>query len=301
MNVRVQDRAMLKKAAKAIKSRLSTVWKGGGSQSTPRLASRTALLTIPLPPDEGTGWKPYNQYQGATANCSSLSCHVSVLVPGHCPHPPHAHQEEEILLMLAGEADLLLPEPAPGSPTGQVRLKPGQFTYYPAYFPHTLRAAGGEPANYLMFRWYGAGVSREPCLGFGQFDLTQSPPGTEVPQGFHARLLFEGSTGYLRKLHAHVTTLAPGAGYEPHADRHDVAIIVLEGEIETLGRRLKQHSLVFYAAGEPHGMRNPGAKPARYVVFEFHGERVSLLRKVTDTQRLKRKVKAIGRSAWGRP
>lgn len=291
---------VLKKAAKAIRSRGSTAWEGG-SQSMPRLTSRTALLTIPLPPDEGTGWKPYHQYQGATANCASLSCHVSVLVPGHCPHPPHSHQEEEILLMLAGEADLLLPKLATGTPTGQVRLKTGQFTYYPAYFPHTLKAAGSEPANYLMFRWFAAGASPGQRLGFGEFDLNQSPWKAEVPKGLHARLLFEGPTGYLSKLHAHCTTLAPGAGYAPHADRHDVAIIVLEGEIETLGRRLKPHSLVFYAAGEPHGMLNPGAEVARYAVFEFHGERLSLLHKATDPRHWKRKLKALARGTWGRP
>jgi MoaA/NifB/PqqE/SkfB family radical SAM enzyme/quercetin dioxygenase-like cupin family protein len=298
-NVPFQDRTMLKKAAEGIRNRTSTMWKGDGKQSMPRLTSRTDHLTIPLPPDKDAGWKPYYQYKGGTANCDSLSCHVSVLVPGRCPHPPHSHKEEEILLMLAGEADLLLPELATGNPTGQVRLKPGQFTYYPAYFRHTLKAAGSEPANYLMFRWYASGASRRPLLGFGQFDLMQSP-GTEVPQGFQARLLFEGSTGYLSKLHAHVTTLAPGAGYEPHIDRHDVAIILLEGEVETLGRRLKPHSLVFYAAGEPHGMVNPGTKPARYAVFEFHGERASFLRTVTDPQRWKGKLKAAGRGVCDR-
>ena len=29
--------------------------------------------------------------------------------------------------------------------------------------------------------------------------------------------------------------------------------------------------MIFYAAGEPHGMSNPGRVTAKYVVFEFHG------------------------------
>jgi quercetin dioxygenase-like cupin family protein len=279
---------MLDNVVKAIRSSVASVWERGGSRTHPRLNSRTDLLTIPLPPDERAGWKPYYQYEGPTSNCAFLSCHVSVLVPGHCPHPPHSHREEEILLVLAGETELLLPEPATGNPTGSVHLQPGQFAYYPAGFPHTLRAGKGAPANYLMFKWYAAGASSGPCLGFGQFDLMHSPLETEAPRGYQARLLFEGPTRYLDKLHVHVTTLAPGAGYADHADRHDVAIIVLEGEIETLGRRLKPHALVYYAAGEPHGMCNPGAEPARYAVFEFHGERVPFLRKVSDPRRWKR-------------
>ena len=57
-----------------------------------------------------------------------------------------------------------------------------------------------------------------------------------------------------------------------------MAIVVLEGEVETLGKRVGPHGVIFYAAGEPHGMRNAGNVIARYIVFEFH-ERTSLLEK----------------------
>ena len=65
----------------------------------------------------------------------------------------------------------------------------------------------------------------------------------------------------------------PGAGYAPHADPYDVAVIVLEGTVETLGRRVEPCGLIFYKAGEPHGLENPTDHVARYVVFEFHGHR----------------------------
>ena len=32
------------------------------------------------------------------------------LSPGHSPHPPHTHVEEEILIVLQGEADILIAE-----------------------------------------------------------------------------------------------------------------------------------------------------------------------------------------------
>jgi hypothetical protein len=72
-------------------------------------------------------------------------------------------------------------------------------------------------------------------------------------------------------LHCHVSTLAPGAGYAPHIDAHDAVIVVLEGEVQALGERARPFDLIFCAAGEPHGMHNPGPATARYVVFEFHG------------------------------
>ena len=44
----------------------------------------------------------------------------------------------------------------------------------------------------------------------------------------------------------------PGAGYDPHVDANDMVIIVLEGEIETLGERVAPHGVVIYPTGEPH-------------------------------------------------
>jgi quercetin dioxygenase-like cupin family protein len=89
-----------------------------------------------------------------------------------------------------------------------------------------------------------------------------------VAAGFR---FFEDPTAYLGKLHAHVTDLQPGAGYPAHEDKYDVAILVFSGSVETLGKRVGPGGSIYYAAGEPHGMRNAGDQPARYLVFEFHG------------------------------
>jgi len=67
-------------------------------------------------------------------------------------------------------------------------------------------------------------------------------------------------------------------GYEPHGDDYDVSIVILEGEVETLGKRVGPHSVIYYAAREPHGMYNPGEVAAKYIVFEFHGHPSILIR-----------------------
>jgi hypothetical protein len=95
-----------------------------------------------------------------------------------------------------------------------------------------------------------------------------TPPEGAAP--FWNRRVFEGPSGCLGKLHAHFTVLAPGGGYEPHRDSYDVAIVTLEGTVETLGQRVEPLSVIYYGAGELHGMRNVGTIPARYIVFEFH-------------------------------
>lgn len=234
------------------------------------LASEVHPQTLPLKPDLVRGWKPYPLFNGATTETETFSCHTSVLVKGHIPHPPHRHREEEILIMLSGEGDVILPEVSGPNGDHVIRLKPGQFVYYPAGFPHTLQAVSEAPANYLMFKWYARPKSLDSMLSFGQFDMMESFRG-EVKSGFITRKLFEGPTGCLKKLHCHTSILTPGAGYSPHADPYDVALIILEGEVETLDRRAHPHDVIFYAAGAPHGIRNPGTVPAKYLVFEFHG------------------------------
>jgi mannose-6-phosphate isomerase-like protein (cupin superfamily) len=235
----------------------------------PRLTSLIRPLAIPLPPDEKRGWKPHRLFRGSTADVRSLTCHVSVLTHGHCPHPPHRHDEEELLLLLAGEVDLILPD-APSSPGNpRTRLQPGQLVYYPAQFAHTLEAVSEEPANYLMFKWRADAVEATSRLPFGRFDLSGFVKSQKAKEGFRPRRVFEGPTGCLRRLQCHVSTLTPEAGYAPHVDAYDVAIVVMEGEVETLGERVKPHGVIFYPAGEPHGIRNTGHATAKYVVFEF--------------------------------
>lgn len=102
----------------------------------------------------------------------------------------------------------------------------------------------------------------------------------------------------------------PGAAYAAHVDAYDVAIVVLEGEVETLGQRVGAHGLIFYPAGEAHGMSNPGPALARYLVFEFHGSHSklpnalanppSLIAKLADPKRWQRKLRQVFRQLRGK-
>ncbi len=238
----------------------------------PVLTTWIQSLELPLKRDEDRGWKPYPVFRGPTPNVADLSCHVSVLDPGVTPHPPHDHLEEELLVVLDGEAELVLD----GEGAGRSRVaRAGTVAYYPVHQRHTIRGAGPRPVTYLMLKWRGHGSAAESHLETGVFEDDASA-GIEVADGFRVRRIVEGPTRYLGKLHAHVTTLAPGAGYRPHVDAHDVAILVLAGVVETLGTRVGRHGVVFCAGGEPHGMRNVGDGPARYLVFEFHKNEADL-------------------------
>lgn len=224
---------------------------------------------LPLFGKKVTSWSFHGGFEAGTANLRHVAEHMSVLAPGATPHPPHVHQEEEILLVLDGEAEIVHSRMAEDGPPVLHRLGPGEFSYTPAWSPHTLRNPSADRSvTYLVYKWAG-----RPRAASGALSAQVVRPDWSVPfagTGFKTRKVFEGPTGYLGRLHAHITELDPGAGYGAHADAHDVAIVVLAGEIEVRGRMLRRGGVVFLPGGVRHGMKNIGTTPALYLVIEFH-------------------------------
>ena len=83
-----------------------------------------------------------------------------------------------------------------------------------------------------------------------------------------------------------------------------MAIVPLDGTLETLGQTVSPKSVIYYGAGELHGMRNPGTEPARYLVFEFHAPGVDPLRgfplHLRITSALIKGAKRLARPVWRR-
>ena len=134
-------------------------------------------LALPLADDSERRWKPYRMFNGATPIIEELSCHASVLSPGFTPHPPHSHEEEELLIALQGEADLIISDGPSTDYARTERLSPGSFIYYPAGQYHTIRNSGVSPISYLMFKWRGDALTGGHAGGNPHFPLRQRPYG----------------------------------------------------------------------------------------------------------------------------
>jgi quercetin dioxygenase-like cupin family protein len=90
--------------------------------------------------------------------------------------------------------------------------------------------------------------------------------------GAQFRSLVDTTTANLARLEMHVTTLAPGsAPHAPHRHSHEEIMIVQSGSLDVLQngvtRRVSAGAVIFEAANELHGLRNPGPDSARYVVI----------------------------------
>jgi uncharacterized cupin superfamily protein len=221
------------------------------------------------------GWKPHHLFRGVTAGLAEMRCHVAVLEAGHRPHPPHEHEHEEILIVLDGTADLALQTSA-GSPlTTPQRVERGAVAYYPAGFFHSISNPSDAPVTYLMFKWKsGHRANKEGALAHHLITSSASLQTINLTRanGFGTEQLLDGKSDWLCKLHAHATVVEPGRGYAKRWNAYDVAIVLLEGEVETGGERVKAPGVIFYCAGESHGIQNLGTTRAIYLVFEFHGK-----------------------------
>lgn len=225
----------------------------------------SALKTV----SDGKPWTPHPLIRGEAASVGSLSVHFSLLQPGHSPHPPHAHIDEEILIVIEGEADVILPRAKDDPNPVRHRLKPGDFTYYPAYRWHTIRNSSAMPIVYLMCKWRGTSLGLAAHAVSGVYPDGSPPAQADKP--FQTQPVFEGATHFLRKLHAHRSVLLPGGGYEPHADPYDVMIVLREGTVRTMGQTMTAPAFFYHPAGTLHGIRAVGDSPARYLVVEMHG------------------------------
>jgi mannose-6-phosphate isomerase-like protein (cupin superfamily) len=228
------------------------------------------------------GWRPFQQFLDATVSVSSMGCHYSALSAGQTPHPPHAHVEEELLIILDGEAELLVAA-SPSDPNPRIEpMSRGKLVYYPAWQHHTIRNDSNRTVTYLMFKWSNprsqeSTLNRVPrdvspdrsILSTGFFDV-RCEMNAVHNVGFSSVPVFEGRTETLEKLHCHLTKLGPGAGYPAHDDPYDVAIVLLDGRITTNGRSMAKSGIAYFGAGTPHDMHNPGSSIAVYLVFEFH-------------------------------
>jgi mannose-6-phosphate isomerase-like protein (cupin superfamily) len=210
-------------------------------------------------------------FNGPTATLRDLHCHFSILPGGTTPHPPHIHQEEELILPLSGEVEVLRGTAFDALDLKIERAKPGSVIFHASESPHTIRNPGTEPVSYLVLRWVGRSGRGEGGLAAQTIDLGPRWEALAAMTGPSVKqFVVDEPTALLPKLHLHVTRLEPGGESPEHVDAYDVILLTMEGELETLDQRVQANSVVFLPANRPHAMRNTGDGPARYLVIELH-------------------------------
>ena len=82
-------------------------------------------------------------FRGETHGGFEIACHITKLQPGHMPHPPHRHLNEEVLFMHGGKVEITIE----GKTSS---LGPGSIAYIHSNDLHGLRNDGLTPAEYFI-------------------------------------------------------------------------------------------------------------------------------------------------------
>ena len=81
-----------------------------------------------------------------TALLSTLEMHVTTLNEGETSHKEHVHSNEEIILIIKGQAE----ESINGTPH---KMGPGSLVFLTDEVPHGIRNAGKGQCEYYAFKW----------------------------------------------------------------------------------------------------------------------------------------------------
>ncbi|MGC8643112.1 MAG: cupin domain-containing protein [Isosphaeraceae bacterium] len=90
--------------------------------------------------------------QGETPGCASLVTGRFIIDPGKSPHPPHVHEDEEILIVEAGHGEMILNGKA-------TKVGPGSVLYATPNVPHGINNTSAEPLTFTFVKWIPRGGS----------------------------------------------------------------------------------------------------------------------------------------------
>ncbi len=207
-----------------------------------------------------------------TATLERFECHISTLNPSKASHPPHAHPQEELIILREGTLDV--------SANGELRrVGPGSLFFFRSNTPHNVQNNGDRPAKYFVFNFATALTRNPPAVGaptaagqlgstvFEWAGLKPATTGTGERRG-----VLDSATATLTRLECHVTTLKPGlAPHAPHHHPDEEIILIKDGTLAvTINGRTQTAGpgdVVFFASNDEHGFRNAGGTAATYYVI----------------------------------
>ncbi|MEO8180937.1 MAG: cupin domain-containing protein [Deltaproteobacteria bacterium] len=86
-----------------------------------------------------------------TATLDELEMHATTLNPGQSSHPPHKHQNEELVILASGKLE--------ATSNGKTRvLGPGSVIFNASNQLHSVRNVGDVPAVYHVINWTSPGM-----------------------------------------------------------------------------------------------------------------------------------------------
>jgi quercetin dioxygenase-like cupin family protein len=194
----------------------------------------------------------------------ALSAYYSILSAGHVPHEIHAHDEEEIIVLLSGKLDVL-------TPTRSYRIGPGSFIFHPPGDRHSIRSVGPAAAAFFIFKWTWENAARTRTgATLLLHNAAEARPRADQAGMQRRRVCEDRPLAQGGRLVADAIHIAPRAGYPAHSHEHDLLLVLLHGRLHGLGHVASAPAAIYYPAGTLHGCACVSADPIDMLAFEFH-------------------------------
>jgi mannose-6-phosphate isomerase-like protein (cupin superfamily) len=94
-------------------------------------------------------WRRY--FRGDTHGTKDMVVLVVTLKPGHAPHPPHRHAEEEFMILAEGTGTWHLDGK-------ELPARKGDVVYAAPWTTHGVQNTSDAPLTYYMVKWNNKGV-----------------------------------------------------------------------------------------------------------------------------------------------
>jgi len=208
--------------------------------------------------------------EGTTFALSHFEIHTSTLEAGQAPHPPHAHvDEEELIIVKEGQVTIMI---AGKSKT----LGPGSIAFAMPGDEHGINNSGNTQATYYILKYKGKlpmNIERATQAG-GSFMLDWNELKTSKTGKGYRRDFFNRATSQLNQFEMHTTALnADSISHAPHTHVQEEVILVLRGNVEMFidGKFYKGAAgdLYFLSANVPHALKNIGKEQCEYFAFQW--------------------------------
>jgi (S)-ureidoglycine aminohydrolase len=207
--------------------------------------------------------------KGSTLDFAQFAIHATTLEPGKAPHRPHAHGDEELIIVKDGKLKVSINGQSKVLGAGSVAVAmPGE--------QHGFENAGETQVTYYILRYQSrTSVNNDRGkLSGGSFMLDWN----DIP--FHPhdkggiRRYFDRPTAMCERFEMHVTTLNEGLkSHDPHTHRAGEIILLLSGsaemQISDQHLALMPGGLAFLESEVPHALKNVGSEPCVYFAFQM--------------------------------
>ena len=118
----------------------------GLAQGSAPLKSGVLPMSKTTIADSGAWGTFHRHFAGATPATSDVLSGVLELKPGHEPHPPHTHADEEFLYLIEGSGEWFL--------NGKtIPAKAGDVLYPAPNDEHGIKNTGTTPLKFFVAKW----------------------------------------------------------------------------------------------------------------------------------------------------